>query len=288
MVRISEPRRTHQAVLSLPFGLDKPTESFRVYAMTGDARYIRQIPPAPFLSRIRLSGSPIKKLLPPFASVWIALLVGAITSAAQEQLFSNYNCAITPPPGWRTTTNATSASGTFTVTFTAPGRTRFLLLIVQNERKTSEPLDDFYIASYERSVQLRGGGKPLSTRSMEIDGIKAYERVANVVIKGKNASTIRHLILTDTGVYTVEGMRFNGPVLEAPEIQEALNSFHFISQPQAPVLSPERAAFRIGYMIGRYGPFVVFGVGAIVLGIFLLIRKRRRRGSVPPPLPSQL
>ena len=255
--------------------------------MTGDARYIRQISPlASFLS-IRLAVSLIKKLLPSFAPIWIAFLVDPITSGAQEQLFGNYNCAITPPPGWRPTTNATLESGTFTVTFTAPSRTRFLLLIVESDRKPSEPLDDFYVASYERSVQLRGGGKPLSSRFMEIDGVKAYERIANPVIKGKNVSTIRHLILTDMGVYTVEGMRFSGPVAEAPELGEAVNSFHFISRPQAPVLSPQRAAFRIGYRIGRYGPFAVLGIGAIVLGVFLLI-KGRRRSSVPPPLPPQV
>jgi hypothetical protein len=237
---------------------------------------------------IPVRGPFFQRLVRRDASILMVLLMGVVAGAGQEQTFNDYNCAITQPTGWILSTNPTPPAGTFVVNISDPGRTRGLVLVIQNEPKPTQPLDSFFVASYERGLQARGGEKPISTRFMEIGGVKAYERVANAVIKGRDATTVWHLIVTDTCVYTVESIRFDGPVLEDSEIQEALASFRFITPPKAPVLSPERAGYEIGYMIGRYGPLVVLGIAVIAGCVFAIIKVSKRNGSTAPPLPPEV
>lgn len=220
-------------------------------------------------------------------SAVVVALAAAWSLAAQEQIFSNYNCTLTVPDGWRPATNATSHPERVTVTFAAPGRNRFLALTVQSDPKPTAPLDDLFVASYERGME-NIYDKKLSGRFIEADGLKAYELLSTPIIQGKQASIIGHLILTDTSVYTVEGMRFGGAVTDDHEIAQALASFQFITRPRTPVLSSETAAYRIGYMIGRYGAYVVLGIGAIVCFAILLNKSRRRSISKPPLLPPPL
>jgi hypothetical protein len=211
----------------------------------------------------------------------VVSLAAAWSLAAQEQIFSNYNCTLTVPEGWHVATNATSRPERVTITFSAPGRNRFLALTVQSDPKPTAPLDDLFVASYERGME-NIYGKKLSGQFIEVDGLKAYERLSNPTIQGKQASIIGHLILTDTSAYTVEGMRFGGAVTDDNEIAQALASFRFITRPSAPVISSEMAAYRIGYVIGRYGVFVV---GAVIALSLLLRKSRKQSTSQPPPLP---
>ncbi len=218
--------------------------------------------------------------------ITFVFLAIACSAAAQEAVFSDYNCALTPPDGWTASTNLNNKPGITTITFAAPGKTRFVMLMVDHVHKPSGPIDDFFTASYERGA-TSAGGKLISARYIEVAGLKAYERVGSRrLLSGRDASSIRRVVLTDDTVYTVDGMRTGDTysVTNDSEIKTSLESFRFLTPPSAPVLSPRAAGARFGYAIGRFGVFVFMGMGVIVVVILVIVNTLDRRSSKPPPM----
>jgi hypothetical protein len=209
---------------------------------------------------------------------------GICSLIAQEREFPQYNCAITPPPGWHERTNVSSQDAV-RVLFMNPTRTRMLFLVIDDKHGPPGPMDDRYVAEFERGYERSSAGKRLSGKFIEVAGLKSYERLGTQVIKGKNASTIMRLIPIQGKSYNIEAMRFDGAAGNDPEIRAALDSFRFITPPSPPT----RSAYETGYLIGRLTPIVMVVVAAI-WGVLAIISRWRNstRQKAPPPLPPNV
>jgi len=215
----------------------------------------------------------------------MAIFAATYSLVGQEREFTNYNCAITPPDGWSRMTNFPSQPGLFTIFFGKVDKSRLVWLMVDDRHKPAGPVDDRFVAEFEGGVERSGGGKRISGRFTEIDGIKGYERLGYVMVSGKRASTLMQSVPADTRFYSVNGMRFDGNANEDPEIRKFLASFRFIKYPARPTApSSESAAYQTGYLMGRLA-----GIGLLIavgVAIVRVITRRKGKRTIPPPLPS--
>lgn len=214
----------------------------------------------------------------------LALLALSFASTSQvranEQVFDELNFAFTPPDNWRAVTNTSTNSEILIVAYAPPGGGRMLILDVDN-RKPTGPIDDKFVRDFDDGVERGGGGKRISGGFIEMDGVKGFERVSNRVIAGRQTSSVLHAVLTSERFYSVEGITLKGAP-GTPDIQKAMASFRFLTQAHAPHRSPQSAAYRAGYLIGKYFIPAGFVVMVIFFVVFVVLKNRR---SKPPPLP---
>jgi len=128
---------------------------------------------------IRILGPTPKRLL----IALITFFAPTYSLVGQEREFTNYNCAITPPDGWSMMTNYPSQPGLFTIFFGKADKSRLVLLMVDDRHKPAGPVDDRFVAEFEGGVERGGGGKRISGRFTEIDGIKGYERLGYAMVR---------------------------------------------------------------------------------------------------------
>lgn len=205
---------------------------------------------------------------------------------AQERVFADRNCAITPPAGWRWMTNL-PPQPVFCAAFGNTARNRLVMLMINDKGQAPGPMNERFVAEFERGVEASGGGKRVSGKFIEIAGLKAYERLGRAQVKGKEVSTLMQVVPANGTVYSVQAMRFDGDANDDPEIREALGSFRFIQTPSPPALSVS-AAYKFGYFIGRLAPTVLLGGVIVAVVVAALRRKGSRRPQVPPPVPPHV
>ena len=218
----------------------------------------------------------------------------AQNSFGQEREYPNYNFAITPPGGWDVISNLPPQKGLLTI-FGNAERTRLIVLVALNAKSTDGPLDDHYVANFEKGLQDSGGGKLISGKFIEVQGFRSYERVGSLVQGQKHFSTLTRLIPVREQVYSLEVMRTDGDATAAPEIQQSLASFRFLTPPKPPMSGAEAAGYRTGYVAGRLFRrlSIPIAVGILlILGVVKLIssirdKNERRKRATPPPLPPQ-
>lgn len=229
---------------------------------------------------------PLMKNSRGFGPLFAFLFLGFYSVHAQERVFANYNCAITPPAGWQWVTNLSPMPG-FCAAFRNTAHTRIVLLTIDDKHKPSGLVDERFVAELERGIEASGGGKRVSGTFIEVAGIKGYERLGRIRVNGKEGSTITRVVPADRVLYIVQAMRFDGAANNDPEIHEALGSFRFIRAPSRPARSGS-AAYQFGYLMGRL--VVPLGlVGVLVAIIVASIRRKSSKGPQgPPPLPPHV
>jgi hypothetical protein len=210
-------------------------------------------------------------------SLFAAFVAITLQSQASEQVFTDLNFAITPPNNWKALTNTTQRPGTFVVAYGAPERGRVLLVTVDSSRKPTGPMDEKFIEDFDQGTEKGGGGKRVSGKFIEMDGVKAFERTSNPLVLGRQTSTMTHAVLTSERFYNVQGVTLKN-VADDADIQKALASFRFLTPAHEPRLSAETAAYRIGYIMGKYGAMVVIVAGVV----FTVVKNRKIK---PPPFP---
>src|SRR5215469_631281 len=95
-----------------------------------------------------------------------------------EQDFTPENCAITFPEGWHVMSELPSRPGVLAA-YTDSTRNRVLLLVADNEMP-SGPVDDRFIASFDREAEKVDGDKHLSGKYIDVGGIQSYERLGAI------------------------------------------------------------------------------------------------------------
>jgi hypothetical protein len=202
----------------------------------------------------------------------------------QEQSFPVYNCAFTPPDGWHVMTNNYPADVKLLADYANATKTRFVILTVKQDNRAKGGINDTFIANFNLGAENAGGGKPLWGKSIDVDGIKSYERFANV-IKGKNViSLLTEAVPVDGCIYGLEGIRVDGDASDDPEIQKCLMSFRFLQRP-AITTSAQSAAFKAGYFMGRMVVLAFTIIVAVIVLSSVLALRTKRNSALPPPLP---
>src|SRR5215467_9154968 len=86
---------------------------------------------------------------------------------AQEEQFTNYHCAVTPPLGWKRLT--TQPQPGVIATWGNTSRKGLLMLII-NDRGKIAPLDDRFIAEFDRGIQMgtQGRDKKISGKVIQL------------------------------------------------------------------------------------------------------------------------
>jgi hypothetical protein len=204
-------------------------------------------------------------------------LFSAFSVIAQERTFPQYNCAVTPPTGWHELELPPQQA--FCAAFENASNTQLFMLIIDDKHKVAGEVDDRFISNFEKGVESSGAGKRLSGKFVDIAGLKGYERLGQATIKGREASTIMRVVPADERFYSLQAMRFDGDVSDAPEIQEALATFRFITPPSPPPSRADRTAYRIGTYIAI--------IMAALIGSIIRERKGRRQQTPPSPPAAQ-
>jgi hypothetical protein len=217
--------------------------------------------------------------------LFFALANGVI---GQEWKFVEHNCAITVPVTWEILTNASTPPNVLGV-FGKPDQSRLVMVIIDDQN--NGPIDDRFVSDFERSANTRGVGKRISAQFVALNGIRGYERLGAVTLRGKDVSVLSQSFAADDKFYHLQGMRFDGDADKDSEIRKCLSSFRFIVPPRPPTVtpSPTLTAYRIGYLSGRIAPILVL---IVIVGIVIIraidrrIARAKRHGRpTPPPLP---
>jgi hypothetical protein len=209
-------------------------------------------------------------------------LVFAVTLQlrAQEQVFPNLNFAITPPENWKAITNNTGRRGILVVVYGAPERGRVLMVSIDSSQIPNGPMNDKFTRAFDDEVEKRGG-KRISGKLIEMDGVEAYEQISDRLFSGQRASVIMHAVLTSERFYHIEGITLHNAA-DDPDIKKAMASFRFLKPAHPPSASHQSAAYRAGYIMGKYG-MIAAAIGiALFFGISAILKSRRPK---PPPLP---
>lgn len=227
-----------------------------------------------------------------WASMLMVIFAANCKSLGQELQFSNYNCAITPPDGWLNISNLSAFPKSQNVIAVLRNQEKnCIITITCDTNRPDRPLDDRMVAEFELGVERGGGGKRVSGKFIEVAGMRGYERIGAVQLKGKQVSTLTRFVPVKTGFYGIGAIVVGGDVYDAPEIWKCMDTFRFLTPPEAPLASstPKSAAYQTGYFFGQMMVFVVLLFGVITFfGIILgnVTRQKSKGNSVrPPPLP---
>ena len=206
----------------------------------------------------------------PIGTAFLAILfaLGISRSAlADEQVYSNFNFAVTIPDGWVVMTNML-AQKDVRAAFNQRDKQRILLFLVDTDHTVAQ-LDSFFIFGYERGVTKVGGSKPISTRTYEASGTKVYERYSEKITSGKHVSNLTRVMVADGHIYIIEGLKMNGKANEDSEIVAAEDSFRFLV---APAPAGQSMVSKVALIVGGGMTFLV--VLAVVLGLILANRQK--------------
>lgn len=210
------------------------------------------------------------------------------SALAQEQQFTNYHCALTPPLGW-SYLKVPPQPGLL-VTYASRNHKCLLMLIV-NDRQKVGPINDRFMDEFERGIQIgtKGKDKRISGRITQVAGLPAYERFGETTLNGKPVSTWSQNLPANGVFYTIQAMRFDGKADEDVETRQGMESFRFLGEPAPPkVLTRDTRAYRFGYLFGYWMARIVLpliAVAGVIVLIVVLVAKRRKAG--PPPIPQR-
>jgi hypothetical protein len=201
---------------------------------------------------------------------------------ATEQVFTDLNFAITLPDTWSAITNVTIEPGKFLVIYRAPKNHTLFFVQVDSSRTPTGPMNEKFIEDFDRGLEKNNAGKRISGKFIQMDGVKAYERISNPLIQTQQVSCILHAVLTSERFYDIQGVTLKNAA-DDPDIQKALASFRFLTPAHEPIESPESAAYRAGYIVGRYGTLCVLIAGTLFVIIFMILKSHRSKPPLLPP-----
>lgn len=221
--------------------------------------------------------------------------VASVSMLAQEQEFPEHNCAITPPAGWEKLSGVNQPG--LVAAFGNADRTR-LLVVIADTTSPATQIDDNFVPEFERGVERGGGGKRISGRFVDFNGIKSYERLGSATINGHATSILTRTLPGEGAMYSIQAMRIDGDVGEARELREAVETFRFLTPPSLPTLRAPSAAYRTGYFMGKLMCSSVFLLAIVAVVVVIVRASRQKPPSVPavtmstqpqqpPPLPPE-
>jgi hypothetical protein len=224
----------------------------------------------------------------PLAKLTIACALFFTASGAAlagELQFADDNCAITFLNTWHVMKNVPPQQGMLAAYSDLTGKR--IVFFQRFDKKPVGPLDDRFIAGFEQEHEQKGGGERLSGKYIKVGGIKCYERLGTMVIRGKQVSTMIRLVPGEEHYYDLEAMRFDGDASQDPDIQDVIGSFRFL-HPFVPTYAPDSdsIASRIGQLT-VYLLVIIFVVGILIKAISSSLRPRPLSlppRSTPPPL----
>lgn len=244
------------------------------------------------------SCSKVEKRKKPLAAAraFLALALAiAVQGAAfaQEREFPERNCAITPPEGWGEVKDLPSKSGILAL-YANPEKTSLLILLLDEKNSFRGEMDDRFVTGFEKGVESSGGGKKISGKFIEVEGIRSYERLGTLMVDGAEASTLMRAIPADGKFYHVQAIRYDGKAEEDPEIRQGLESFRFLKAPAPPGLNSPAfdKGYQIGYLIGKMIVpvalvlFLLMVIGGTGIALFFVFRKKDKTTEIPPIPPA--
>ena len=171
-----------------------------------------------------------------------------------------------------------------------------MVVVAMDAKSTDGPMDDHYVANFEKGLQESGGGSLISGKFIEVQGFRSYERIGSLVQGQKHFSTLIRLIPVRDQAYSLEAMRTDGDATAAhrnPTMPQHIPLPH--PAKAADLSGSEAAGYRTGYVAARFiryisipivvGLLLKFGVVKIISSI--RDRNERRKLATPPPLPPQ-
>jgi hypothetical protein len=225
-------------------------------------------------------------------SFLLFILLINFNSRGSERVFTNDNFAISVPDGWEEIKN-TPKQGNMQMLglFRSPGKNTLLMLMFEANPRNPEVIDDRYVADLEGSLQQGGQGQPMSSRFLEIGGVKAYERQGTMSVNGKTVSVLFQVMIADRKTYGMQAMRFGGNVADDGDVLKSMASFRFLTPPKP--LSPlagKSPAYQMGHDIGQLSMYaaVLVAIGVIIAVSLRGAGRRAKAGSKPPSRPPPL
>ena len=205
----------------------------------------------------------------------------------QERLFPRHNCAVTLPKGWQEVAQPPPQRG-LVAAFANTNSSRVFVVGINSEAGPIAPLDDKFIAEYERGRRDAGGGPLISGKLVDVAGIKSYERLGKIQIRGQELSVLSLSIPADGKMYILQCFARDGNAGADPELRQCLNGFRFLRSPMGPsgTRRSQSAAYRTGYLMGKLIGIVFVGVMIALAILAISRRKSASRVRTPPPLPG--
>ena len=184
---------------------------------------------------------------------------------AIKPIFSTRNFAITPPLGWEKV-NDLPKEPAITALYRNPYKTAMLLITLQEGGTMPRPMTDQAVEEFERGIENSGGGKRLSGRFIDVNGIRAYERIGRLQQDGKDISSVIRLIPGDGVTYQLQAICLDGDADKHPELRKALESFRYLNVPTETYSETAALEKSAGY---RMGGIVAKGLIGIVVLLIL-------------------
>lgn len=206
---------------------------------------------------------------------WCGFVVS--TASAQELKFPQENFAITPPAGWE----RQPSSPDVLVSYVKPDRSAIVLVIADAAGDPGDVTDETVIAEFEQGLESSGGGKRLWGKTIEVNGVNAYERLGELQIEDRSATGMVRFMTVKGHSYALQGLVFNDQADKNEEILKFMESFRFLTPPTP--IEQKSEAYKLGVQLGKYS-FYVGLLGLVVGALFLLfwiirqitVQRRRR------------
>jgi hypothetical protein len=193
-----------------------------------------------------------------------------------------FNCALTVPDDWH---QGSAPDQHAKVLFQSADNNKIVFVMVYSDPKL-EVLNDEFVRGVKEGLTAQGG-KVVRERRFEIAGLPACELVGEFNANGRKMYCKIRAVIADHMAYAAQGMSATASIDGDAQVQQALESFHFLHAPEKPsILSVDRksAAYQIGYFVGRWGIFIAAFAAVVVLGVVFLIIKLATKNR-PPPMP---
>jgi len=198
----------------------------------------------------------IKRLI--FGFTFILL---ASVASAKELKSDQLNYVVTVPDTW--TVKSQDQTG-FYVT-SQDGKRSVDLAIVPAPFAN---FDSNYITKYEQILKKVHNLQLVSSKVFTIDGAPAYENIQRLGTVSIASVKVEHQIFADGRLYGLDTLVIGGDATQDSDLQEALNSFHFLHTPKP------SGSFGFGGF-GSLGVKLAI-IGIIIAGIVFWAIQRRK------------
>jgi hypothetical protein len=185
----------------------------------------------------------------------------------QERQFPEFQCSITPPKGWEALPVQQPA---LVAAYGSPDRKKSLMLFASKQQKPG-PLDYDTINQFESARSSNTNDQRVTSKVVEVGGVRAYDRLGRSMIEGRPATTWVRLFGGNGYFYSIQAMRIDGEAVEDAELRQGMDSLRF---PGGPVIRQH----------GNFGPGLL-AAGVVLVAVSVLVimvwvnRKREEPGE---------
>ncbi len=192
------------------------------------------------------------KRLNRWGSVLLLALVAIETSTAREIIYTNQNCAITYPDGWRHV-QITQSNYIALVKDISDLKTIIVQVREADPRRWPNVNDEFKEAS---RGAIRKEGVLTGERNVVIDGIPGWEYDQQLRFEGRDVTSVSRIIIADGKAYKINTMYMEGNAATETNLQTSLRSFRFLTSPSPPPAEEHLPAWVFLVLFTVCGAFV--------------------------------